>query len=157
MTAFHHYPSPIGTLLLVGEQGRLRELHFANSPDNQMMAAASLQQDPSLAQVASQLDEYFRGERTSFELDLDLRGTDFQQRVWRELQKIPYGGTASYGDIATRIGNPKACRAVGMANRRNPIPIIIPCHRVIGRDGSLTGFGGGLDVKEQLLALERKA
>ena len=157
MTAFHHYSSPIGTLLLVGEEGRLRELHFANSPDHQMMASVSLHQDPSLARVATQLDEYFRGERTSFDLDLDLRGTDFQQRVWRELQNIPYGGTASYGEIAARIGNPKACRAVGMANRRNPIPIIIPCHRVIGRDGSLTGFGGGLDVKERLLALERKA
>jgi methylated-DNA-[protein]-cysteine S-methyltransferase len=107
-----------------------------------------------LAPVISQLDQYFNPGRTTFDLPLDPRGTAFQQRVWQELLRIPYGETASYGDIAERIGNPKACRAVGMANRRNPIPLIIPCHRVIGHDGSLTGFGGGLAVKERLLALE---
>ena len=106
------------------------------------------------AEVRRQLEEYFAGERKSFELPLKLTGTEFQVRVLEELQRIPYGETKSYRDIAERIGRPKAVRAVGAANGRNPIPIIIPCHRVIGSHGELTGFGGGLDTKEALLRLE---
>jgi len=101
-----------------------------------------------------QLLEYFRGERKIFTVDLDIIGTDFQQRVWRALMEIPYGATVSYKDIAVSVGNPKAVRAVGMANNKNKIPIIIPCHRVVGADRSLVGYGGGLEVKELLLELE---
>lgn len=106
---------------------------------------------------AAQLREYFEGERKVFDLPLKISGTPFQEMVWGELLKIPYGETRSYKDIATSIGNPKASRAVGMANNRNKIAIIIPCHRVIGANGSLTGYAGGLDIKEKLLLLEKKA
>ncbi len=101
-----------------------------------------------------QLREYFAGERREFELPLDPRGSEFQKRVWSALRNIPYGTTISYGELAHRVGQPTAARAVGAANGRNPIPIVIPCHRVIGKDGSLTGFGGGLPLKERLLELE---
>lgn len=154
MISFCYFPSPIGRLLLAGENNILTELYFANTADNMAIPAGWREDEAQFVPVISQLDQYFNKSRTTFDLQLDPRGTAFQQRVWQELLRIPYGETASYGDIAERIGNPKACRAVGMANRRNPIPIIIPCHRVIGRDGSLTGFGGGLAVKERLLALE---
>jgi methylated-DNA-[protein]-cysteine S-methyltransferase len=107
------------------------------------------------AAVMCQLQQYFDGERRSFDLPLGAQGTAFQQSVWRELQCIPYGQTISYGELARRIGKPLASRAVGLANGANPLPIIVPCHRVIGADGSLTGFGGGLPIKRQLLALER--
>jgi len=106
------------------------------------------------AAARQQLEEYFAGERKDFDLPLHLSGTDFQIQVLQELRRIPYGETRSYGDIAKRIGRPKAMRAVGAANGRNPIPIIVPCHRVIGSSGDLTGFGGGLDTKEALLRLE---
>ncbi|MEJ2274283.1 MAG: methylated-DNA--[protein]-cysteine S-methyltransferase [Woeseiaceae bacterium] len=107
-----------------------------------------------LAEACRQLREYFAGERREFDLPLSLTGTDFQVSVLRALRDIPYGETVSYGDIARRVGRPKAVRAVGAANGRNPIPIVIPCHRVIGSTGDLTGFGGGLDTKEALLRLE---
>lgn len=154
MTSFCYYHSPIGRLLLVGEGNILTELYFAKTADNMTVPTGWQEDDAPFATVISQLGQYFDKTRTTFDLQLDPRGTSFQKGVWQELLRIPYGETASYGTIAERIGNPKACRAVGMANRRNPIPIIIPCHRVIGRDGSLTGFGGGLAVKERLLALE---
>ena len=109
---------------------------------------------PFLHEVAKQLKEYLAGKRKKFDIPLKLYGTHFQQSVWKALQTIPYGETQSYGDIAKQIGNPKACRAVGMANHWNPIAIIVPCHRVIGKDGSLTGFGGGLALKQQLLDIE---
>jgi methylated-DNA-[protein]-cysteine S-methyltransferase len=113
------------------------------------------QRESALTQEAArQLTEYFQGKRMSFNLPLAPRGTDFQQRVWQALRDIPYGQTASYGEIAKRMGNPRACRAVGLANNRNPIIIIIPCHRVIGADGSLVGYGAGLGLKKRLLALE---
>ena len=102
-----------------------------------------------------QLDEYFAAQRREFDLPLDPRGTDFQRRVWKRLLDIPYGETTTYGRLATDLGDAKASRAVGLANGSNPIPIVIPCHRVIGADGSLTGFGGGLTIKQQLLDLER--
>lgn len=155
MVVYSYYQSPIGRLLLVAERGVLSQLHFAKTADHLPIPADWQEDEPPFAETITQLNEYFAGKRTTFDLSLDPQGTTFQQQVWQELLRIPYGKTASYGDIAERIGNPKACRAVGMANRRNPIPIIIPCHRVIGRDGSLTGFGGGLTVKESLLALER--
>ena len=154
MKHFRHYSSPLGTLLLAGENEILEELHFTTS-NSKCPANENWRQDETVyARVVRQLDEYFAGKRTSFELELHPRGTMFQQRVWRELRNIPFGTTASYGEIAGRIGQPKACRAVGMANGRNPIPIIIPCHRVIGKDGSLTGFSSGLPLKRQLLAHE---
>ncbi len=103
----------------------------------------------------AQLRAYFAGERKQFDLPLEMEGTEFQLSVWRELQRIPYGETISYLELARRIGNPKAVRAVGLANGQNPIPIIVPCHRVIGSDGSLTGFGGGMENKRKLLELER--
>jgi methylated-DNA-[protein]-cysteine S-methyltransferase len=103
-----------------------------------------------------QLREYFAGQRADFDLPLAPEGTEFQRTVWRNLRDIPYGETISYGELAKRVGNPKASRAVGAANGQNPIPIVIPCHRVIGANGKLTGFGGGLPTKEALLALETK-
>jgi methylated-DNA-[protein]-cysteine S-methyltransferase len=109
-----------------------------------------------IKKTAEQLTEYFDGKRKNFTIPLAPQGTAFQIKVWEALQKIPYGETQSYGEIAVMIGNPKASRAVGMANHRNPIVIIIPCHRVIGHDGSLTGFGGGLELKRRLLELERE-
>jgi len=104
--------------------------------------------------VLAELESYLAGELREFQSPLDLRGTEFQMKVWREVKTIPYGTTCSYREVAKRIGHPRACRAVGMANRANPIPIIIPCHRVIGQDGSLRGYGGGLAMKERLLRLE---
>jgi methylated-DNA-[protein]-cysteine S-methyltransferase len=109
---------------------------------------------PLIKKAAAQLGEYLKGKRKTFDLPLKMNGTAFQVKVWKALQRIPYGKTCSYGEIAAKIGNPKACRAVGMANNRNPIAIIVPCHRVIGKDGSLTGYAGGLDIKKKLLKLE---
>lgn len=111
---------------------------------------------PVLEQAKKELTEYFAGTRKTFSVPLNPRGTDFQRAVWAALREIPYGETRSYGQIAAQVGNPKAGRAVGMANNRNPIAIIVPCHRVIGADGSLTGYAGGLNVKQELLALERR-
>jgi methylated-DNA-[protein]-cysteine S-methyltransferase len=113
------------------------------------------QETPLIKKAAKQFGEYFDGKRKNFDLPLRMKGTVFQVKVWNALKKIPYGKTVSYGDIAAIIGNPKACRAVGMANNRNPIAIIVPCHRVIGKDGSLTGYAGGLELKRQLLELEQ--
>jgi methylated-DNA-[protein]-cysteine S-methyltransferase len=113
--------------------------------------------DPLLLDARRQLSDYFLGNLTRFRLPLDMRGTEFQRRVWAALQAVPYGATASYKDIAEAIGQPKAVRAVGGANNRNPVPIIVPCHRIIGASGAMVGYGGGLPVKERLLALERSA
>jgi methylated-DNA-[protein]-cysteine S-methyltransferase len=151
------YQSPIGTLMLVGTDGVLEQLHFPNSPEQKHIAGDWQYDEACFSKVLRQLAEYFAGSRQVFDLELAPKGTEFQKRVWQELRKIPFGRTASYGEIAARIGNGKASRAVGMANSKNPIPIIVPCHRVIGKDGSLTGFGGGLEVKKQLLELEEKA
>jgi len=150
-----YYQSPIGKLLLVGTNGVLEELHFPNSPEQKRLAEDWQYDETSFNTVIQQLSEYFAGKRQEFDLKIAPKGTVFQTRVWQELQKIPFGQTASYGEIAARIGNSKASRAVGMANSKNPIPIIVPCHRIIGKDGSLTGFGGGLEVKQQLLKLEK--
>jgi len=156
MRVFTHIDSPIGPLLLVGDDAGLRQIAF---PKNGKAAEAEpdLREDrPAFRELRSQLDAYFEGELETFDLLLAPEGTAFQQKVWRELLNVPYGGTISYGELALRIGNPKASRAVGLANGSNPIPIIIPCHRVIGADGKLTGYGGGLAIKEKLLALEKK-
>jgi methylated-DNA-[protein]-cysteine S-methyltransferase len=112
--------------------------------------------DAFFTDIVMQLKEYLSGKRTEFQVKLNPQGTDFQKKAWNELKKIPYGKLCSYKDIAIAAGNPKACRAVGMANNKNPIPLIIPCHRVIGANGKLVGFGSGLDIKEKLINLEQK-
>ncbi len=143
------FNSPIGPLLLeVDGQRRLTRLEFH---------ATGTGKSPETAEVERQLCEYFAGERTSFDLELAPQGTPFQRDVWNALLTIPYGETRSYGQIAGQIGRPSASRAVGAANGSNPIAIVVPCHRVIGANGSLTGFGGGLPVKKQLLDLEARA
>ncbi len=154
MKRYCYYNSPIGKLLLTGTDGILEELYFPNSQEKNHIPDEWQYDEASFKEVLQQLAEYFTGERRDFDLRISPKGTDFQKRVWQELQKIPFGQTACYGDIAERIGNPKASRAVGMANSKNPLPIIVPCHRVIGKDGSLTGFAGGMDIKQQLLELE---
>jgi len=154
MKQYCYCQSPIGRLLLIGEDGLLEELHFPNTAEKTVIEDNWRHNEECFADVLQQLGEYFAGNRQNFEVKLHLQGTDFQHSVWQELQRVPYGKTASYGEIAERIDNPKACRAVGGANGKNPIPIIIPCHRIIGNDGSLTGFGGGIELKKTLLRLE---
>lgn len=149
--------APVGKLFVaVDDDGALCRLEFAQSDRECAPKNAELAWDAErCAEVVRQLDQYFRGERRAFELPLALDGSEFQRRVWNELLKIPYGETVSYGEIAARIGNPKAVRAVGLANGSNHIAIVVPCHRVIGANGSLTGYGGGLPIKTKLLELER--
>ncbi len=146
--------SPIGDLLLAGDDDGLSLIGFPQGKMRHDPEPDWIFNEKPFAVARQQLEEYFAGERTAFDLPLHLSGTDFQVQVLQELQRIPYGETTSYGEIAKRIGRPKAMRAVGAANGRNPIPIIVPCHRVIGSSGDLTGFGGGLDTKEALLRLE---
>ena len=148
------YDYPIGGIGIAEDGGAISHAVFRNSKKD--FGGFTAAETPLIKKAAAQLSEYFAGKRTKFDLPLAPAGTEFQRSVWQALQAIPFGETRSYGDIAARIGNPKACRAVGMANNRNPIVIIIPCHRVIGRDGSLTGYGGGLDVKQYLLDLEKR-
>jgi methylated-DNA-[protein]-cysteine S-methyltransferase len=148
--------SPIGPLMLAGEEGGLRLVHFATGRRPASPRREWIEDRTPFKEVIRQLDSYFLGKLEDFDLPLVLDGTEFQLLVWRNLQKIPYGETVSYGQLARRIGSPDAARAVGLANGSNPIPIIIPCHRVIGSDGQLTGFGGGLPVKKKLLALESR-
>ncbi|GAB2576327.1 methylated-DNA--[protein]-cysteine S-methyltransferase [Dyella jejuensis] len=146
--------TPIGMLRLVADAQGLREVAFENSRHQKPTATHCIYQCNKLDFARRQLDEYFAGVRQIFELPLHPLGTPFQLAVWRALAEIPYGTTASYAEVARRIGQPQAVRAVGAANGCNPIPIIVPCHRVIGSDGSLTGFGGGLPTKRFLLAWE---
>ena len=148
--------SPIGPLLLAGDDGGLCFLSFAGKKGAVKPRSEWKENPAPFAGVIRQLRAYFSGELTEFDVRLNLRGTPFQLRVWESLQEIPYGETISYGQLAKRIRQPSAVRAVGLANGSNPIPIIVPCHRVIGSDGSLTGYGGGLSVKEKLLALESR-
>ena len=148
--------SPIGPLGLVATDEGLRAVSWRGD-ETSVKLPDDMVEDPDhpvLRQAAHQLGEYFEGDRTSFDVPLDLRGTPFQEAAWRALGDIPYGSTRSYGEQAALIGRPKAVRAIGQANGRNPVPIVLPCHRVIGADGSLTGFGGGLDLKTQLLQHE---
>ena len=150
-----HTDSPIGPLLIAGDEEALHLIGFPHNRKPQKPEAGWIQSmSGPLAETVRQLREYFAGSRRDFDLPLALEGTDFQRKVWRKLQEIPYGETISYGELAKRVGNPKASRAVGSANGKNRIPIVIPCHRVIAGDGGLGGFGGGLTTKEKLLAIE---
>jgi methylated-DNA-[protein]-cysteine S-methyltransferase len=148
-------PSPLGEITLVAEDGVLAgcymELHKRGDDDGDVLGERS---DTGFDDAVTQLEEYFAGERTEFTLPLAPRGDEFQQKVWALLREIPYGQTRSYGDLARRLGDVNLSQAVGWANGRNPISIIVPCHRVIGADGSLVGYAGGLDRKRFLLALE---
>jgi methylated-DNA-[protein]-cysteine S-methyltransferase len=152
--------SPIGPLTIVAEDGPISALYMdaqRHAPGAAALGLPGALDDEPFATAAGQLAAYFAGELTEFDLPLAPAGTDFQRRVWNDLRAIPYGQTISYGELARRVGNPAASRAVGLANGRNPIAIVVPCHRVIGADGSMTGYGGGLDRKRFLLALERDA
>ena len=148
--------SPVGPLLLAGDESGLGSLRFAKDKALRVPAPEWREDPRPLAEAMRQLEAYFAGELRRFDLALNPTGTPFQLQVWRELEKIPYGGMISYGELARRIGKPDAPRAVGLANGANPIPIIIPCHRVVGSTGKLTGYGGGLEIKEKLLALEQR-
>jgi methylated-DNA-[protein]-cysteine S-methyltransferase len=155
---YAYLDTPIGMLLIAGDADAVLQITF---PSHGKAARAESGWEPSqrgpVAEAVRQLREYFAGTRTGFDLPLAPQGTEFQRSVWRQLQEIPYGATISYGELARRVGNPKASRAVGSANGKNPLPIVIPCHRVIAGDGTLGGFGGGLPMKQTLLALEQRA
>ena len=156
--AYKTIDSPAGTLKLIASDKGLAGIFFRDD-DSSLAPLQPLVENPHhpiLLETETQLGQYFRGERKAFSVPLDFNGTEFQKKVWEALLTIPFGETRSYGDIARMLGNPTASRAVGAANGRNPISIIAPCHRVIGSSGKLTGYGGGLDVKEMLLALEAK-
>ncbi len=151
---FTDLATPIGTLLLAGTADALRAIRLTGER-GRIAPLPEWTHDPRpLRDATRQIEEYFARRRRSFELRVEPRGTDFQMSVWNALREIPYGATISYGELARRIGRPGAFRAVGLANGANPIPIVIPCHRVIGADGSLTGYGGGLERKRLLLDLE---
>jgi methylated-DNA-[protein]-cysteine S-methyltransferase len=153
MRRYFRYDFPLCDLYILDDNGAVAGVYF---DEDARMLSGSLRGETALTkEAARQLGEYFAGKRTAFDLPLAPRGTEFQMEDWKALQDIPYGETRSYSDIARAIGRPKAVRAVGMANNRNPISIIIPCHRVIGADGSLVGYGGGLELKKALLELER--
>jgi methylated-DNA-[protein]-cysteine S-methyltransferase len=149
--------TPIGTLLIAGDDDAVHQIRFPKN-GNPAPPGPGWRESARgpLAEAVRQLREYFAGRRTEFDLPLAPEGTEFQRTVWLRLQEIPYGETISYGELAKRVGNPKASRAVGAANGQNPIPIVIPCHRVIGSNGKLTGFGGGLPTKQHLLQLEAR-
>jgi methylated-DNA-[protein]-cysteine S-methyltransferase len=150
-------PSPVGPLTIVAESGMITGLYMdaqRHAPEPESFGPPADPAEEPFAAAAAQLQAYFGGTLTEFDLPLAPAGTEFQRRVWAGLRAIPYGQTVSYGDLARRLGRPAASRAVGLANGKNPISIVVPCHRVIGSDGSLTGYGGGLDRKRFLLALE---
>lgn len=149
-------PSPVGQLTLVARNGKLAAILWETERANRVRLGKLVEVDdsPALLQAERQLNEYFAGTRDRFDLELDFEGTEFQKKVWAALLTIPFGETRSYSQIATQIGSPKAVRAVGAANGRNPISIVAPCHRVIGASGRLTGFAGGLEAKQYLLTLE---
>jgi methylated-DNA-[protein]-cysteine S-methyltransferase len=146
--------SPIGQLLLLGDGRALHGLYMQDAPRPKAIAPGWELASTSFADVRAQLREYFAGERSAFDLELVMDGSPFEGRVWGALRDIPYGATVSYGELARQIGQPSAARAVGLANGRNPISVIVPCHRVIGANGTLTGYGGGLERKRMLLELE---
>ena len=152
---YTHVDTPIGTLLVAGDDTGLRLISFPTEARKRRIDPSWRRDQRAFSDVRSQLLAYFAGDLTEFDLPLAPDGTTFQLTVWDALKNIPYGTTISYGDLARRIGRPSASRAVGSANGSNPLPIVIPCHRVIGSDGTLTGFGGGLPTKSALLSLER--
>ena len=147
--------SLVGPLLIVASEQGLVRLEFDRDPAK--VPANAVASDEKTAPYVRQLEEYFARRRQHFDFPLDLRGTEFQKRCWQALLEIPYGETRSYADIARAVGNPRGFRAVGLANNRNPIAIVVPCHRVLASDGTLCGYGGGLDVKQKLLELEKGA
>ncbi|MGH8427322.1 MAG: methylated-DNA--[protein]-cysteine S-methyltransferase [Gammaproteobacteria bacterium] len=159
MMYYTQMESPVGSLLLTADDAALTGIYFEDGHDRPVIGSDWKERPthPVLKTAKRQLDEYFAGRRKTFDLPLASNGTPFQRDVWRALRDIPYGKTQSYGDIARRIGRPKAVRAVGAANGANPLPVIVPCHRVIGSNGTLTGYGGGLPRKRKLLALEQRA
>jgi len=146
--------SPIGALTLTAREGMLTGVHMHEQRHAPTLPPTCRRDDAAFEEIVAQLHAYFAGTLTDFDVALQMHGTDFQRRVWQGLREIPYGETISYGELARWVGNPKASRAVGLANGRNPVGIIVPCHRVIGADGSLTGYGGGLDRKVWLLEHE---
>ena len=147
--------TPVGALRLVGTEVGLSMVWFLRGRKQHKPPADWKEDRAFFMDVNRQLEEYFAGTLRKFDIPLVMEGTEFQRRVWKSLETVPYGQTISYGELAQRIGAPKAARAVGLANGQNPIPIIVPCHRVIGSNGTLTGFGGGVENKRKLLALER--
>ncbi|MBI3394766.1 MAG: methylated-DNA--[protein]-cysteine S-methyltransferase [Spirochaetia bacterium] len=160
MTTTYYAPmeSPVGELLIASNRTHILGVSMAQQKHG-IEIGGDWEENPSLGPITlarTQLQEYFSGKRTQFNVPMAFQGTVFQERVWEELSKIPFGITISYGELARRIGRPKASRAVGLANGQNPIAIIVPCHRVIGADGSLTGYGGGLARKQQLLEWESR-
>jgi methylated-DNA-[protein]-cysteine S-methyltransferase len=156
ITSYTHMESPVGPLLLATGESGLQRIEFVKGRTPALPDPAWHEDPERLREAARQLRAYFAGELETFDLPLAPSGTPFQLEVWRRLCEIPYGETISYGELARRVGNPNASRAVGLANGANPISIVIPCHRVIGSNGKLTGYGGGLSIKEKLLALERR-
>lgn len=154
-TFYSFYESPVGKLLLAGDDSALTLISFPGGKAARQPAPDWLRRNELFTSVKQQLAAYFAGELTEFDLALRPEGTGFQLLVWQALRQIPYAETCSYGDIAAMVGKPEASRAVGAANGQNPLPIVIPCHRVIGSNGDLTGFGGGLACKKHLLALEQ--
>ncbi|MGB7294110.1 MAG: methylated-DNA--[protein]-cysteine S-methyltransferase [Candidatus Aminicenantales bacterium] len=146
-----YYHSPIGTIEIIGTEQGIRALRFTGRKPGRQDRP-----HPVLRDAVSQIDEYFRGHRKVFRLKLDLEGTAFQKKVWRRLLRIPFGLTASYGEVAVALGMPGAARAVGQANHHNPVAVVIPCHRIIGAEGRMVGYGGGLWRKEWLLAHEKE-
>jgi methylated-DNA-[protein]-cysteine S-methyltransferase len=155
-TFYTQIESPLGPLLLAADDAGLRQILFVNGRHPAEPEPSWREDRVPHSETIRQLTAYFAGDLENFDLQLAPEGTPFQLGVWRSLCEIPFGQTISYGELASRIGNPKASRAVGLANGSNPIPIVIPCHRVIGSNGKLTGYGGGLPIKEKLLALERR-
>jgi O-6-methylguanine DNA methyltransferase len=151
---YHCWQSPVGPLTLVASERGLVALEFGRNSRPEDKAKIYIESEEKLRPYRTQLEEYFSGRRRQFTFALDLRGTEFQKRCWRALLRIPYGQTRSYADIARAVGRPRAFRAVGMANNRNPVAIVVPCHRVIASDGGLCGYGGGLLLKDKLLRLE---
>ena len=150
MKTFYDYDTPVGKLYIEAEGDYLTRISFFELFGKRL-------ETPVIKETYKQLSEYFTKKRKTFDIPLKLEGTEFQKAVWHALMKIPYGKTATYLEIAETIGNPKASRAVGMANNKNKIPIVIPCHRVIGSNGSLTGYAGGLEIKKKLLNIEKSS
>ena len=150
MNNIYFYETEVGTVGIRENNKSITDIYFSkiNTNDN-------IEETELIKECFRQLNEYFEGNRKNFDLPIEAKGTEFQNKVWNELLKIPYGETKSYKEIALSIGNEKACRAIGMANNKNPIPIIIPCHRVIGSNGKLVGYAGGINVKEKLLNIEK--
>lgn len=155
MKEYCHYKSPIGVLCIGEENGKITDIHLQREENSDSVIQDNKEPSALLREVCTQLTEYFQGKRKQFDLPIGYEGTAFQQRVWKALQNIPYGETRSYEDIASEVGNPKAQRAVGQANNRNPIMIVVPCHRVIHKSGDISGYACGIEAKRYLLELEK--